>query len=90
EDVSPELLRRLMQANFDTALDARYAIARNTVWATFIHPLSPLSEEELLSALAQTISIARSYGSTYSSGVWAFGGGDATSGAAPSRPRSGT
>ncbi len=90
DELSEAMLRRLLQANFDTALDARYAIARDTLWATFIHPLSPLSEEELLSAISQTVSIARSYGSTFSSGVWAFGGGDATSGEAPTRPRSGT
>ncbi|MEO0389094.1 MAG: hypothetical protein AAF281_16500, partial [Pseudomonadota bacterium] len=35
-------LARMMQANFDTALDARYAIAQDTLWSVFIHPLSPL------------------------------------------------
>ncbi|MEO0425337.1 MAG: hypothetical protein AAF184_23575, partial [Pseudomonadota bacterium] len=83
-------LRRLLQANFDTALDARYAIARDTLWATFIHPLSPLTEDQLLSAISQTLSIALTYGSTFSSGVWAFGGGDTNSGDATTRPRSGT
>ncbi len=34
-----ELLFRLMQANFDTALDARYAVAQGVLWSAFIHPL---------------------------------------------------
>ncbi len=40
-----------MQANFDTALDARYAIAKGALWSTFIHPLS-----DLLISFRQTIS----------------------------------
>lgn len=90
DELTDQMLRRLLQANFDTALDARYAIARDTLWATFIHPLSPLTEDQLLSAISQTISIALTYGSTFSSGVWAFGGGDTNSGEATTRPRSGT
>ena len=33
ETLEPAQLNRLMQANFDSALDARYAIARGVVWA---------------------------------------------------------
>jgi hypothetical protein len=40
DEVDAEGMRRLLEANFDTALDARYAIARGILWATFIHPLS--------------------------------------------------
>ncbi|MEX2206445.1 MAG: hypothetical protein WEF50_09490 [Myxococcota bacterium] len=69
-------LARLMQANFDTALDARYAIARGVVWAAFIHPLSPLTEVEFLSGIRQTLSLVRTYGTTFSSGALSFGGGD--------------
>ena len=38
--VTEEEMIRMMQANFDTALDARYAIAQGTLWATYIHPIS--------------------------------------------------
>jgi len=69
-------LMRLMQANFDTALDARYAVAQGRLWAVFIHPLAALEREQFLSGLIQTINIARSYGQTYSGGAMAFGGGD--------------
>lgn len=69
-------LERLMQANFDSALDARYAIARGTLWSAFIHPLSPLGKDELLSGLGQTVNLATSYGSLYASGGLIFQGGD--------------
>jgi len=38
-----------MQANFDSALDARYAIAKGKLWSAFIHPLSELNEEQFFS-----------------------------------------
>lgn len=69
-------LLRMMQANFDTALDARYAVANGRLWGVFIHPLKPLQRDQLLSALVQTVNVARSYGQTYSSGAQVFGGGD--------------
>ncbi|MEM6577256.1 MAG: hypothetical protein AAF678_02075, partial [Pseudomonadota bacterium] len=76
DDLSAEELTRMMQANFDTALDARYAIARDTVWATFIHPLRPLEKDQLISGLGQVVNLAQSYGTLYSGGAMSFGGGD--------------
>ena len=76
EGLDDGALLRLMQANFDTALDARYAIANNRVWSTFIHPLSPLETEQLISGIAQTVTLAQTFGDSYSSGAVMFGGGD--------------
>ena len=76
EDVSAEEMTRMMQANFDTALDARYAVAQDRVWGVYIHPLAALERAEFLSGIAQTVNLARSYGSTYSGGAQVFGGGD--------------
>ncbi len=76
EGLSTEELMRLMQANFDTALDARYAVARGRLWGVFIHPLSPLEKDQFLSAIVQTVNVARTYGQTYSGGAQVFGGGD--------------
>ena len=69
-------LLRLLQANFDTALDARYAVANGRVWSTFIHPLAELQSNQLISGLAQTVTLAQTYGDTYNSGALVFGGGD--------------
>ncbi len=76
DGLSTEELMRLMQANFDSALDARYAVARGRLWSVFIHPLSPLEKDQFLSALVQTINVARTYGQSYSGGAQVFGGGD--------------
>ncbi|PSL19785.1 hypothetical protein [Shimia abyssi] len=76
QDLSNADLMRMMQANFDSALDARYAVANGTLWATFIHPLSPLKKNQLISGLAQTVNVAKTYGSLYSGGALQFGGGD--------------
>jgi hypothetical protein len=75
-ELTSEDLTRMMQANFDSALDARYAIAKNTLWATFIHPLSPLEKNQFISGLGQTVNVARTYGTLYSGGAVQFGGGD--------------
>ncbi|MGF1461881.1 MAG: hypothetical protein ACFB2Z_01700 [Maricaulaceae bacterium] len=70
------LATRLLQANFDTALDARYAIAQGFVFATFVHPLTSLTLEDAASGLAQTVTLVRTFGSSFSSGALSFGGGD--------------
>lgn len=72
------LLLRLMQANFDSALDGRYAIARGIVWGAFIHPLGPLTDAEFLSGIGQVVNLAVTYGTTYSSGELIFRGGDSS------------
>lgn len=74
--VSKDKLFRMMQANFDSALDARYSIAKEKLWSAYIHPLAELSDEQFFSGLAQTITLVKSYGDTYSSGALVFSGGD--------------
>lgn len=76
DGLAADELMRLMQANFDTALDARYAVAQGRLWGVFIHPLSSLEKDQLLSAFIQTINVARTYGQSYSGGALTFGGGD--------------
>ncbi|MBN4069250.1 hypothetical protein JYT12_01265 [Beggiatoa alba] len=75
-DIEAEMLERLMQANFDSALDARYSIANETLWAAFVHPLSDLSDHLFFSGVAQSVNLAATYGTTYSSGALVFNGGD--------------
>ena len=74
--MTPEEMQRVLQANFDTALDARYALARGRLWATYIHPLSPLEKDQLISAIGQTVNVALTYGTLYSGGAMSFAGGD--------------
>ena len=76
DSLKPAELYRLMQANFDSTLDARYGIAKGVLWSAFIHPLSTLSDQEFFSGLAQAITLAETYGTTYSSGALIFRRGD--------------
>lgn len=69
-------LLRMMQANFDAALDARYAVANGRLWGVFIHPLSPLEKNQFISGLVQTVTVAKTYGTGYTGGAAIFGGGD--------------
>ncbi|WP_317054908.1 type III secretion system chaperone [Roseovarius rhodophyticola] len=76
EDIEEGALKRMMQANFDSALDGRYAIANDMVWATYIHPLAALEKDQLISGLGQIINLSKTYGTLYSGGAMQFGGGD--------------
>ena len=76
EDIAPEEMIRMMQANFDSALDARYGIAQGRLWSAFIHPLSSLQKDEFISGVGQAVNLARTYGSLYSGGAMTFQGGD--------------
>lgn len=76
EELDRDALFRMMQANFDSALDARYAIARGMLWSAYIHPLSPLSGDQFRAGFMQAITLAETYGTEYSSGGLRFGGGD--------------
>lgn len=67
---------RMLQANFDSALDARYAIGHGTLWSVFLHPLGSLTEEDLLSGISQVGSLVDTYGTSFSSGTLRFQGGD--------------
>ncbi len=78
ESLADEELQRLMQANFDSALDARYAIARGRLWGVFIHPFRELERDQLISGIAQTVNVAQTYGGLYTSGAAQFGAGDSS------------
>jgi len=71
--MTPDQREQVMRANFHTALDARYAVRDGVLYSAFIHPLSPLTEEEVSSAVSQVAELAKTFGSTYSSGALTFG-----------------
>ena len=64
----------VMEANFHSALDARYGVSKNILYSAYIHPLSPLTKSELESALKQVATLALTFGGSYSSGELTFGG----------------
>lgn len=72
-DLTDEQRRAVLEANFHTALDARYATSDGVLYAAFIHPLSPLTREQLRSALQQLVSLVDTFGTTYTGGTLVFG-----------------
>ena len=72
--LSGQELQIMMEANYHLTLDARYATSQGVLYATFIHPLSPLDEESFLSGIHQVSSLVQNFGTTYSSDALTFGG----------------
>ena len=70
--LAPKIKDSLMHSNFHLALDARYGVSEDTLYAAFIHPLSTLAQEDLESALKQVYNLTSSFGKTYSSGQLDF------------------
>ncbi len=72
EQVDPRVYEVLLTANFHSTLDARYAASEGVLYAAFLHPLSSLSPALLDSAVAQVVSLVKTFGSTFSSGDLQF------------------
>ncbi len=70
--LSGQQRRRMLEANFYTALDGRYATSQGVVYATFIHPLGALTADEVRSAISQVAQLVKTFGTTYSSGSLRF------------------
>jgi hypothetical protein len=67
-DLTPIQIGAILQANYHSALDARYGLSQGVLYAAFIHPLGPLTPEEIVSAVRQVSNLVLTFGSTYSSG----------------------
>lgn len=73
EQLNEEQILATLVSNYHLALDARYAIGGNVLYSTYIHPLSPLTKEQLLSGVRQVASLSKTFGSGYTSGELSFG-----------------
>ena len=72
ENLTDEQIRKCLEANFHTALDAGYALSDGYLWSAFIHPLKELTKEQVISAISQVYSCAKTFGTYYSSGTLNF------------------
>ncbi|MBE9066798.1 type III secretion system chaperone [Leptolyngbya cf. ectocarpi LEGE 11479] len=73
EELTAQQVQAMLAANFHTALDARYAVTDGAVVAVYVHPLSTLQGDNFRSALRQVVSLAETFGSSYSSNELNFG-----------------
>ena len=67
EELDADLLHVLLQANYDRALDARYAMRGNELWSVVVHPLATLATDDLPSLFDQVVTLVKNTGSTFAS-----------------------
>ena len=75
DQLNKDELIRLLEANFGSALDSKYALRDKTLWSVFTHPLAELSDEQFLDCMAQVANLADNFGRSYASSNLIFGGG---------------
>jgi len=63
----------LLRANFDRALDAKYALRNKELWSVFMHPLSTIVPDDLGTFVDQVVRLVKNTGSTYASSELVFG-----------------
>ena len=74
DQLDKDELIRLLEANFGSALDSKYALRDQTLWSVFTHPLAELSDEQFLDCMAQVANLADNFGRSYASSNLFFGG----------------
>lgn len=67
EDLDADLLHVLLQANYDRALDARYAMRGRELWAVVVHPLATLATDDLPAMFDQLVALVKNTGTTFAS-----------------------
>ena len=76
EQLDKDELLRLLSANYDRALDAKYALSQDTLWSVFTHPLAELTDEQFIGCVGQVATLADNFGTSYASSALFFGGGE--------------
>lgn len=71
-----ELMNILLEANYDRALDAKYAIQKGILFAVFTHPLFELEDIQFLDAMKQVTRLVETYGTTFMSSDLTFQPGE--------------
>ena len=73
EDLESGQLEKMLEANFHSALDAKYSLYTGYVVSVFTHPLQELSEKQLVDAMRQVVVLAETFGTSYQSTEMIFG-----------------
>jgi hypothetical protein len=71
-ELDPSVLQVLLQANYDRALDAKYALRGLEVWAVSVHPLATLAPDDFGSFIEQVVKLVKNTGTTYASSDLVF------------------
>uniref|UniRef100_A0A832MMV9 YbjN domain-containing protein n=1 Tax=Eiseniibacteriota bacterium TaxID=2212470 RepID=A0A832MMV9_UNCEI len=68
----PRVLQLLLNANYDRALDAHYAMRGLELWTVAVHPLATLAPDDFASYLKQVVTLVKNTGTTYASSDLVF------------------
>ena len=74
KELLPGQKEKMLEANFHSALDAKYSVYQGFVMSVFTHPLKELSESQLTDAMRQVAILANTFGTSYQSTDMIFGG----------------
>ncbi len=66
-ELEPQVLQVLLEANYDRALDARYALRGMEVWSVAVHPLATLAPDDFAGLIEQVVRLVKNTGTTYAS-----------------------
>ncbi|MFU8812460.1 MAG: hypothetical protein ACNA78_05790 [Balneolaceae bacterium] len=66
-DMTQRQMMTIIEANFEATLDARYATNNGILYAAYIHPLGPLTREQVISGMRQVSALVLNFGGSYSS-----------------------
>jgi hypothetical protein len=72
KESDPKILEVLLHANYDRALDAKYALRGLEVWAVCVHPLATLAPDDFASFIEQVVRLVKNTGTTYASSDLVF------------------
>ena len=75
-DLKDGQMKKLLEANFHSALDAKYSLYNGYVISVFTHPLGELQKDQFIDAMRQVVTLSENFGTTYSSTGLIFGSGE--------------
>ncbi len=76
KDLKEDHFKVMLEANFDRALDSKYALFNSIVWSVYTHPLEELTTAQFRDALEQVVKLSENFGGSYTSTDMVFGGGN--------------
>ncbi len=76
KELKDEHFKVMLEANFDRALDSKYALFNSIVWSVYTHPLEELTTNQFKDALEQVVKLSENFGGSYTSTDMVFGGGN--------------
>jgi hypothetical protein len=66
-------MKRMLEANFHSALDAKYSLYEGFVIGIYTHPLQELDETQMVDAMKQVVNLSKNFGTSYTSTDMMFG-----------------